>query len=180
VNPGRDEDALSWGDDDPTLEVGAVPAAPVSRRRTETSGVDEAAKTDAEPAALPQGFTAVGKGSDGVGRVQTDGSITMPGERAPMGNATLIGLGLLGGIYLLYAIGWLIGGLRLQGAREYLVTDVMYQGALWLAVLAPPLWFGTASLLAARSNAWVRFAWLIAGAVLLVPWPFIMIGAVGQ
>jgi len=26
----------------------------------------------------------------------------------------------------------------------------------------------------------VRFAWLGAGAVLLVPWPFVLIGAVGQ
>ena len=67
----------------------------------------------------------------------------MPGEREPMGNATLITLGILGGVYLIYAIGWVIGGLRLQGRAEYLVTDVMYQGSFWLAVLAPLLWFGT-------------------------------------
>ncbi|HWM17778.1 MAG TPA: DNA polymerase III subunit gamma/tau [Microbacterium sp.] len=176
MTPGRDDDALSWGDDDPTLDVGAVPVRP------NTAATDEggAQASDAGPTALPKGFTAVGKGSAEVGRVHADGSITMPGERKPVGNATLIGLGLLGGIYLLYAIGWLIGGLRLQGAREYLVTDVMYQGALWLAVLAPPLWFGTAYVLTMRSRAWMRFAWLIVGAVLLVPWPFIMIGAVGQ
>jgi len=179
VNPGRDDDALSWGDDDPTLDVGAVPTTPAGRE-TAVPDTDNPEKPDAEPAVLPKGYTAVGKGSDEVGRVHADGSVTMPGQREPMGNATLIGLGLLGGIYLLYAIGWVIGGLRLQGAREYLVTDVMYQGALWLAVLAPLLWFGTVFALTLRPKAWVRFAWLIAGAALLVPWPFIMIGAVGQ
>ena len=57
----------------------------------------------------------------------------------------------------------------------------MYQGSFWLAVLAPILWFATVFLLTTRSKPWVRFAWLIAGvALLLVPWPFILIGAVGQ
>ena len=48
---------------------------------------------------------------------------------------------------MLYAVGWIIGGLRLQGRAQYLVTDVMYQGSLWLAVLAPVLWFATMFLL---------------------------------
>jgi hypothetical protein len=159
-----DDDALAWeGDDDPTLDVG--PAA-----------------TDPAPAkkALPEGFTAVGKGSDEVGRENSDGSVTMPGERRPMGNATLIALGILGGIYLLYSIGWVIGGLRLQGQAAYLVTDIMFQGSFWLAVLAPLLWFATVLLLTSGARAWVRFTWLIAGAALLLPWPFVLIGAVGR
>ncbi|SFS07166.1 hypothetical protein SAMN04487846_2199 [Microbacterium sp. cf046] len=182
---GTDDDALAWGgDDDPTLDVGAKPADPApaplddSDETDETEAVDESA--DASPTALPKGFTAVGKGSDEVGRVHADGSVTMPGEREPMGNATLITLGILGGVYLIYAIGWIIGGLRVQGRAQYLVTDVMYQGSFWLAVLAPLLWFATVFLLTMRSRSWVRFAWLIAGVVLLLPWPFVMIGAVGQ
>ncbi len=170
---GTDDDALAWGgDEDPTLDVGAKPTdgAP--------DPVDEPA--DAAPKALPKGFTAVGKGSGEVGRVHADGSVTMPGEREPMGNATLIALGILGGVYLIYAIGWVIGGLRLQGRAQYLVTDVMYQGSFWLAVLAPLLWFGTVFLLTMHSKSWIRFVWLVAGVVLLLPWPFIMIGAVGR
>ena len=96
-----------------------------------------------------------------------------------MGNATLITLGVLGGFYLLFTIGWIIGGFRLQGRAEYLVTDVMFQGSFWLAVLAPALWFGTVFLLTRGSAGWVRIVWLVAGAILLVPWPFIMVGAVG-
>ena len=102
------------------------------------------------------------------------------GVREPLGNGSLIALGVLGGVYALYAIGWLIGGLRLQGKAQYLVLDVMYQGSLWLAVLAPLLWFATVFLLTRASRAWVRFAWLAAGVVLLLPWPFVMIGAIGR
>src|SRR5690606_37076922 len=50
---GRDEDALSWGgDDDPTLDVGAADR-------------DEATPT-AETASLPEGWSAVGRGSESV------------------------------------------------------------------------------------------------------------------
>ena len=178
---GTDDDPLAWGgDDDPTLEVGSKPAATEPVAQAETTEPDNVETTDAETTALPAGFTAVGKGSDEVGRIRADGSVSMPGEREPMGNATLITLGILGGVYLIYAIGWVIGGLRLQGRAEYLVTDVMYQGSFWLAVLAPLLWFGTVLLLTRHTKPWVRFAWLIAGVALLLPWPFVMIGAVGQ
>jgi hypothetical protein len=67
VSTGRDDDALRWdGDDDPTLDVGGVRAAAE------------------EPLALPDGFTAVGKDSDKVGRIEADGTVVMPGEHAPM------------------------------------------------------------------------------------------------
>ena len=161
---GTDDDALAWdGDDDPTLDVGPAVSEPSRERKT-----------------LPEGYTAVGKGSDDVGRVHADSSVTMPGDRQPMGSAALLTLGILGGVYLLYAIGWIVGGLRLQGRAAYLVTDIMYQGSFWLAVLAPLLWFGTVFLLTIRSRPWVRFVWLIAGVALLLPWPFVLIGAVGR
>lgn len=168
MTPDRD-DALNWdGDDDPTLDVG-------SARATERPPAP-----DADPVALPDGFNAVGRGSDEVGRIQSDGTIVMPGDRRGVGNAGLIALGIFGGVYLLYIIGWVIGGLRLQGAARYLVLDVMFQGSLWLAIIAPVLWFATVLLLARRARGWVRFVWLAAGVVLLIPWPFIMVGAVGR
>jgi hypothetical protein len=102
------------------------------------------------------------------------------GTRASLGNGALIATGVLGGIYLIYAIGWLIGGLRLQGLRSYLVTDVMYIGSLWLATLAPLIWFATVWLITRRSKPWVRFVWLAVGLVLLLPWPFVLVGAVGR
>lgn len=176
MTSGRDDDALTWdGDDDPTLDVGA--------------DADASRSTPAPVRPLPAGFTAVGRGADALDDVPEPAPVTGADDtpvaeasvdRAPMGNATLITVGVLGGVYLLYAIGWLIGGLRLQGWRPFLVTDAMYQGSLWLATLAPVLWFATVFLLTRGSAAWVRIVWLIAGVVLLVPWPFVLIGAVGQ
>ncbi len=164
VTDPRDDDALSWGgDDDPTLEVGSKATAP------------------AEAPALPDGFTPLGKGSSEVGRIEADGTVVAAGEPAPLGNASLVALGILGGVYLLYTVGWVIGGLRLQAVAPALnLIPAAYVPAFWLAVLAPAIWFGVTLLLTRRSATWLRFVWLAVGAVLLVPWPFIMIGTVGQ
>jgi hypothetical protein len=175
VTAGRDDDALTWdGDDDPTLDVGAKP-------------VTDAEGSVASPApVLPDGYTAVGKGSEQLASPSTaapaDGlDQPVAGQpRAAMGNAALISLGVIGGVFLLYTLGWIVGGLRLQGTAQFLVSPVIYQVALWLAILAPLVWFGTTFLLTRGSKAWVRFAWLIGGVALLIPWPFIMTGAVGQ
>jgi hypothetical protein len=196
VTTGRDDDALSWdGDDDPTLDTGVTsePARDGEPEAAADRTADVRAEAPDEPgyatSVLPEGFTALGRGSEqvaahGSAAESVAGDPTpaagSPAGSASMGNVELIILGVLGGVYGLFAIGWLIGGLRLQGWRPFLVTDAMYQGSLWLAVLAPVLWFATVFLLTRSSRTWVRFAWLAAGVVLLVPWPFVMIGAVGQ
>ncbi|MGX1701640.1 DNA polymerase III subunit gamma/tau [Microbacterium sp. NPDC055357] len=174
MTSGREDDALSWGDDDPTLDDGG------GRGADSLSESGTVVPSTTEPRgypALPDGYRAVGAGSDAL---DTEEPALIEAAPAQAGNAALLGLGVLGGIYLLYTIGWVIGGLRLQGRRPFLVTDFMYQGSLWLAVLAPLLWISTTLVLARRSRPWVRFAWLVGGAALLMPWPFIMIGAVGQ
>lgn len=166
----RDDDALSWeGDEDPTLDVGTA------RRAPERVAPDPAAPV------LPDGYTAVGRGSGEVVRPEEAAADDAQADAAQIGNVALVALGILGGVYLLYTIGWIIGGLRLQViAPALLVSPVAYVPAFWLAVLAPFLWFSTTLLLTRGRPTWHRFAWLAAGAVLLVPWPFIMIGVVGQ
>ena len=104
---------------------------------------------------------------------------TAAAPAAQPGNATLIGLGVLGGIYLLFTLGWLFGGLRLRDVAVFLVDSAAFVPALWLAVAAPAIWFGATLALTRRSSTWVRTAWLVAGALLLIPWPFVMIGTVG-
>lgn len=173
MTPGRHDDALAWdGDDDPTLDVGLA--------RDKKAEIADAAPSAPAPTALPDGYTAVGKGSGQVGRVAEDGTITLPGEKAPIGNAALVTIGVLGGVYALYTVGWIIGGLRLQGTAEFLIAVGAFQFGLWLAVAAPVLWFVTTYLLTRGAKTWVRIAWLAAGAALLIPWPFIMTGAIGQ
>ncbi|BDV30910.1 DNA polymerase III subunit gamma/tau [Microbacterium terricola] len=159
-----DDDALSWdGDDDPTLDVGAAPAAPRSD--------------------LPSGYTAVGKGAESVaaaGAASSSGVGAAPvvaPAAGPMGNATLITIGVLGGVYALFTIGWLLGAGRLQLIADLFLDPVAFQVTRWLAVLAAPLWFGTVLLLTREKPAWMRLVLLAAGAVLLVPWPFVLAGA---
>jgi hypothetical protein len=190
----RERDALSWdGDDDPTLDTGSS--------ADDSVGEDASADDDGRIAAgaksstgLPAGYTAVGRGADDISRSDAEpDEDAAEGEAAPadadqaqpMGNAALIALGVLGGVYLLYTIGWIVGGLRLQDVIPFLLPEtavarVAYAFALWIAVAAPAIWFSATVLLTRRSRSWVRFVWLAAGVVLLIPWPFAMIGAIGQ
>jgi hypothetical protein len=174
----RDDDALSWGgDDDPTLDV----------------GVPHDASSDAADA-LPPGYTAVGRGSARTAPSVPpppagDAASTSDAGTAPAGNAALVAMGVIGGIYLLLALGWLIGGLRLHGVAGYLVaadgvaSPVWAAGtlaAVWLAVLAPLIWFVTVFVATRRSRPWLRWLLWAAGVLLLLPWPFIMVGTVGS
>lgn len=143
-----DDDALSWDGDE------AIDATPK----------------------LHRGWTAVGKGSESV--VVVDDDVVSP-PTATMSNASLIGLGIAGGIFVLYTVGWIIGGMRLQPDGQMLAAGtIQYAIAAWVAAAAPAIWFATVMYLTRRSKAWLRFVWLIAGAVLLVPWPFVM-GGIG-
>lgn len=151
-----DDDALAWdGDDDPTLEA--------PKKTTP----------------LPGGYAVVGRGAvEFDERVAAEAAADA--EAPSMSNATLLALGVFGGIYLLYAIGWLIGGLRLEIYALAAVDAPFFYASFVLSVAAPVLWFTTTYLLTRAAKAWLRIAWLVAGAVLLVPWPFLMVGAVGQ
>ena len=145
---------------------------------------------DDQPVSLPPGWHAKGRGAERVetadGKAEeADVSSAQPGDDvvdggpAPLGNAALIGFGMLGGVYLLYTIGWIVGGFRLQGKAQWMVADAMAQGSFWLAVLAPLLWFAAVLLLTRSAANWLKFVWLGAGVVLLVPWPFVMAGVMG-
>ncbi|GAA2919260.1 hypothetical protein JOD62_000247 [Microbacterium keratanolyticum] len=101
-------------------------------------------------------------------------------DPAGMSTAMLLTLGVVGGVYLLYSIGWAIGGARLQAFARFVVTDAMYVPWMWLAVLAPALWFIAAWVLTRGAASWARLLALLAGAVLLVPWPFVLMGAFGS
>ena len=148
-DPSLDDDALSWDGDESLVA----------------------------PPKLNRGWTAVGKGSETVEviREPVDG-VAVAEQPAPVGlsNAALIGLGIIGGIFVLYTVGWIIGGLRLQPDGEQLAAGtVQYAIAAWVAAAAPAIWFAAVMYLTRASKTWVRFVWLAAGAVLLVPWPFV-------
>ncbi|MCR2824629.1 DNA polymerase III subunit gamma/tau [Microbacterium sp. zg.Y909] len=155
-----DDDALAWeGDDDPTLAVNPAAAA-----------------------SLPEGYRAVGRGSErlegsGGADVASDEPLVDGAAPAPgMSNAALVGVGVFAGVYLLLSLGWLLGAGRLQLIAQLFLDPVAFQVTMWMAVLAPPIWFATVFLLTRSSRTWVRLSLLAAGAVLLVPWPFVLAG----
>ncbi|MDF2562877.1 MAG: hypothetical protein K0R99_4323 [Microbacterium sp.] len=142
-------------------------------------GDDAAAPQDR---ALPHGWNAVGRGSEEVGTVEGDGTVTpaAPGEPAGLSTPMLLILGIVGGVYLLYTIGWVVGGLRLKPLASFLVDDAMFLPWFVLAIAAPALWFLATWVLTRGKAAWVRVAVLLAGVVLLVPWPFVTVGVIGS
>ena len=48
------------------------------------------------------------------------------------------------------------------------------------AIAAPALWFLASWVLTRGRAAWIRVAVLLAGVVLLVPWPFVTVGVIGS
>ncbi|WP_226533371.1 hypothetical protein [Microbacterium paraoxydans] len=153
-----------------------------------TSDSDDALTWDGDEAsapkepALPHGWNAVGKGSRDVGTIEGDGSITPARleEQAGLSTPMLLTLGIVGGVYLLYTIGWIVGGLRLQPLASFLVADMMFLPWFVLAIAAPALWFLASWVLTRGRASWIRVAVLLAGVVLLVPWPFVTVGVIGS
>lgn len=159
-----------------------------------TSDSDDALSWDGDEAsnpkerALPRGWNAVGRGSDEVGTIEEDGTVEkapaeeqVPAEeQAGLSTPMLLLVGIVGGIYLLYTIGWIVGGLRLQPLASFLVSDVMFLPWFFLAIAAPALWFLASWVLTRGKAGWIRVAVLLAGVVLLVPWPFVTVGVIGS
>jgi hypothetical protein len=152
----RDDDALSWdGDDDPTL-------APQVAPRRSASGAQP------EPEAAPTSRPGV--------ETDTAPASVDDAAAAPMSNVALVTLGVFGGIYLLLAVGWFIGGSRLQFVAQLFINPAAHTAAWILAIAAPAVWFATTMVLTRSRPMWLRVIALVVGTVVLLPWPFLMTG----
>ncbi|GAB2514758.1 hypothetical protein GCM10027064_10660 [Microbacterium petrolearium] len=178
-----DDDALSWAgdEDDPTLDPGAPEGAAVPTAGRAGAAPEPAAAPPApEPAVEPEPEQRP------ADETATDEPEPEPeSEPAPqrLGDAALVTLGVLGGVYLLWTIGWLLGAMRLRAwiqVQTGAVADAMFHGSMVLGILAPAIWFGGAWFLTRGRPAWLRIAALLVGVVVLVPWPFVMVGVIGQ
>jgi hypothetical protein len=153
VSSDDDDDALTWaGARDPSLYETPEVKAP------KPSKAPKAAKPEMSlPATAPSG----------AADVEADDELP-----PATSSVVLIALGLLGGIYLLYTVGWFISWQRLV----YTDPDALELGAFRaqqvLAVVAAPLWFGATLFFTRERKPAVRLLWLVIGAVVLVPWSF--------
>lgn len=150
------DDALTWDGDDSA--AGATPSATTPRGRSQEPGVARARAVRA---------------GDAPADADADD------EPESLSTAMLLTVGVVGGVYLLYAIGWVVGGLRLQPLARFFVADAMFVPWFVLAVASPALWFLAAWVLTRGRASWIRVAALLLGVVLLVPWPFVTVGVIG-
>ncbi|MGR0318100.1 DNA polymerase III subunit gamma/tau [Agromyces sp. ZXT2-3] len=153
---GDDEEALRWeGDDDATLAPGWKKVGePTTAGQGASEGGDE--QTDAAASA----------------RIDHDAAGTEADAGPQVGSAELVLLGVFGGAFLLYTLGWILTVLRVTNTATDPVGQFMFALGLWLAVLAPALWFGVTFALT-RGRVPLRFTWLAIGAVVLLPIPFV-------
>ncbi|WP_309129364.1 hypothetical protein [Microbacterium sp.] len=179
MNADPDDDALSWDGDE-----GARRASPPEGWKAVGRGSEHVGDIDRDsPGAASEGAADAGAASPPTHSEErarpADETASSPDERSGLSSAALLALGVLGGVYLLYTVGWIVGGLRLKALAPLIVSEAMYVPWFVLAVGAPALWFLTTWVCTRRSATWVRMALLAAGAVLLVPWPFVTMGALG-
>lgn len=174
-------------------------------RRRDARGGDEQSK----PSELAEGWTVVGSHAEEslaaspqqsgdqaiqdllhAGEVEVDESGAIIGEVgdgaeddvvAPMfSNIALVWLGLFGGLYLLYTLGWFVVAQAYSAvntataAGSGSIGGVLQQMLFWSATLAPALWFA-AAMVANRNGSVQRLAiFLGIGAVVLLPFPMLI------
>lgn len=173
------DDALSWDGDESADAAKPVPGerSPIVPATADPlSSAPGPTGTAPAAAQLSEGWNAVGRGSgDTTTQMAADAD-----ERAPLSTGMLLTLGIVGGIYLLYSIGWIVGGMRLKPLANLIVADAMYVPWFILAIAAPALWFLAVWVLTRARAGWIRIALLLLGVVLLVPWPFVTVGVIGS
>ncbi len=171
-----DDEALGWaGDDDPTLApVGVPDPADVDPRREAATAAPTAPAAAAGTAPAGGSKTVLDEADEAEDRAVDKELADAEAASAQLSSVALIGLGILGGIYLLYTIGWVISFTRYEVASELSVGVFTELIARTLAVAASPLWFVGTLLITQSRDLRYRFLWLVIGVLVLVPWPFLM------
>ena len=84
-------------------------------------------------------------------------------------------LGVFGGLYAVWSVAWVLGVVASPPQQASSVVDaVMFQFGEFLGMVASPLWFGVLWWLSSESSRLARGALLIAGLVILFPFPLVL------
>jgi hypothetical protein len=190
VNADPDDEALSWGDDrDPTyVDPGANASRPSKRTSSERERPGDAAGASGHRAAVPGASPSTTAHSSPVaGPVASPADETAHGTAdetadadesaaaaASMSSPMLLAVGILAGAYLLYSAGWFTSAVRNIAVPVGALDVIMFQLREYLAVAAPALWFGATLLLTRGRKPVTRLLWLVLGAIVLIPVPFVL------
>jgi hypothetical protein len=96
--------------------------------------------------------------------------------RSATGSVLLVLYGIIGGIYLLYTVGWVIAITRDPFSMATLFAEIMSQFGEFLAIAAPAVWMAATFWLTRGRSTVTRVGWLLAGVLLLVPVPLVLGG----
>lgn len=153
---GDPDDALTWGDEADSSHVeGPAPSARVRRVRARDAE-DDADDADAD-------------GADETDDDLDDGP-------AVMSSASLIVHGVFGGVFLLWAAGWIVAVGDFTNPFTDAISSVMWNLGELFAVAAPLAWFVAVIVLVPTVRTRRRLAVMALGALLVAPWPLVIGG----
>lgn len=89
----------------------------------------------------------------------------------------LVSYGILGGVVLLYTVGWILGIRQVVFASNDTLGGVASFVSQVLAVAAPVIWFGSSFVVTRGKKPIVRLLVLLLGLVATLPLPFVLLGA---
>jgi hypothetical protein len=105
-----------------------------------------------------------------------DEDLTVPSPVAPSDREPGFFLtAVFGGLYVIWALGWVLG-LANQTVQplDGVLDQVMFRVGDFLAYIATPLWFVGVLWLGTNWSVRTRAGVLLAGLIILIPWPFIL------
>ncbi|KQS22633.1 hypothetical protein [Frigoribacterium sp. Leaf186] len=151
---GDPDDALTWGDEADSSHVeGPAPSARV--RRVRARDADEADDAPDE--------------ADETDDDDDDGP-------AVMSSGSLIVHGVFGGVFLLWAAGWIVAVGDFTNPFTDAISSVMWNLGELFAVAAPLAWFVAVIVLVPTVRTRRRLAVMALGALLVAPWPLVIGG----
>ena len=157
---GDPDDALTWGDEADSSHVeGPTPTGrPRRGRRSDSTGDELGIDLDDESG-------------------DADAEDDVDDGPAVMSSASLVVHGVLGGVFLLWAAGWIVAVGDFTNPFTDAISSLMWNLGELFAVVAPIAWFVAVIVLVPVDRTGRRLAWMALGALLVAPWPLVIGGS---
>ena len=166
---GDPDDALTWGDEADASHVEGP--APVSRaRRVRPAG----RATEGDDGGDDDDVVDDGPDGDDQGDDDDDQDGDLDDGPAVMSSSSLVVHGVLGGVFLLWAAGWIVAVGDFTNPFTDAISSVMWNLGELFAVVAPLAWFVAVIVLVPVDRTARRLGLMVLGALVVAPWPLVI------